>query len=97
MYYPYHAKKTGDTKLISTAGSLHIGPFILHTSTFQPVVQGVNLYTSLSGNDHLIVFFLRSWSSHIVTTTENLRTVPTECHDDDIIPSSHDTPHPLSI
>jgi hypothetical protein len=29
-------KKTGGTKLISTVGFLHIGPFILHTSPFQP-------------------------------------------------------------
>jgi hypothetical protein len=42
--YSYHAKKTGGTKLISTVGSLHIGPFILHTGPFQPVVQSGIVY-----------------------------------------------------
>jgi hypothetical protein len=32
--------KNSGTELISTVGSLHICPFILHTSPFQPVVQG---------------------------------------------------------
>jgi hypothetical protein len=32
-------KKNSGTELISTVGSLHIGPFILHTSPFQPVVH----------------------------------------------------------
>jgi hypothetical protein len=37
-------RKTGGTGLISTVESLHIGPFILHTSPFQPVVQGGIVY-----------------------------------------------------
>jgi hypothetical protein len=43
-YHPYHAKKTGGTESISTAGSLHIRTFLLHTSSFQPVVQGGIVY-----------------------------------------------------
>jgi hypothetical protein len=33
-YYCTTAKKTGSIELISTVGSLHIGPFLLHTSPF---------------------------------------------------------------
>jgi hypothetical protein len=36
--------KNGDTELISTVGSLHIDPFLLHTSPFQPVVQSGIVY-----------------------------------------------------
>jgi hypothetical protein len=42
--HSYHAKKTGGAELILTVGSLHIGPFILHTSSFQPAVQSGIVY-----------------------------------------------------
>jgi hypothetical protein len=50
VYYPYHLwispipHKNGSTKLISIVGSLHIDRFLLHTSPFQPVVQGGIVY-----------------------------------------------------
>jgi hypothetical protein len=44
-YHQYHTKKTSGTELISTLGSLHIGLFfLLHTSRFQPMIQGGIVY-----------------------------------------------------
>jgi hypothetical protein len=37
-------KKPGGIELIWTVGSLHIAPFLLHTSPFQLVVQGGIVY-----------------------------------------------------
>jgi hypothetical protein len=33
-YHQYHAKKTGATELISTVGSLHLGPFYITYESF---------------------------------------------------------------
>jgi hypothetical protein len=37
-------KNPNGTELISTVGSLHINSFLLHTNSFQPVVQGGIVY-----------------------------------------------------
>jgi hypothetical protein len=44
MNTTHTTQKTGGTKLISTVKSLHIGLFFLHTSHFQPMVQGGIVY-----------------------------------------------------
>jgi hypothetical protein len=56
-YHSYHAKKTGGTKLISTIGSLHIGPFILHTVLFNWWCRVV-----LCTVKNLLLFGSNSWN-----------------------------------
>jgi hypothetical protein len=43
-YHLYHTKRIGGRELISAVGFLHIGPFILYMSRFQPVLHGGIVY-----------------------------------------------------